>query len=115
MNQTSRRLRDPTTKILRWPDGRWRLITLTNWYWDAIIWLTEVHGAWPFDHILYRVYDLAERAHLYYPEFDTFEDELRDEFEQYLRSVMNRYIAEADGLANENFPEPDWQTVYRDR
>lgn len=89
-----------TSRLIRFPDGISRHITLTNWHWEV---LDRVHkNGWARHEIPKLVYEHAT-------EFATnsidFEEQIRDSFKRILKAAMPDVMTEEKwNISNERFP-----------
>lgn len=87
------------SRLVSFPDGIARHITLSNWHWEA---LDRLRTTWPD-------YDLTgmafERAQKYSKEPHIFEDELRDRIRGMIKAAMPDVMSFGRReVANEPFP-----------
>lgn len=92
-------LRRTESRLIRFPDGIERIVTLTRWHWQALETLVERQCLWHCD-VPRASYDNAAEFHeaLGLP----FEEYLHVAFARFIEFAMKAENEEARGAANEN-------------
>jgi len=101
--QSSRRLERRETKLITFPDGVPRLITMKRRQWEAMDWIAQNNASGLHQETLDIAYQVAIEFHD--PRKERFEDGLRRSLERAISGCMSAIKEHWDQTEQDNHPD----------